>query len=359
VYKRQLLQEGKLLGVLLTISAASILLKPFRLHQPLTCIITGSNSVDATTASLIATSLFYKSDDIIMEGKITILNFDIIVSSLNSLPIVIDREAIINNSMDMRYIISSITLGGTTRAKKNQTLDFKEFRSNAFLITEATELDEIKRSGAAIRRILHLPVDKWEQFTSLFDINTFRPHELYAGCGVDYIRYAMLNLDKLRERFEQETKGFGTSYKEFTTIALNIYAGILLLEEFYSQYYKQQVYFTSLREKFEVLLKEAKIKFLLSQNKIVEALQLYLYNNLNRFGQIKKVGENYNGYKYDVIYKLTSKGMLGEYDLSTQTYYITTSGFKAIAKELGIEEKQLIDSLIKTCLLYTSPSPRD
>jgi len=45
------------------------------------------------------------------------------------------------------------------------------------------------------------------------------------------------------------------------------------------------------------------------------------------------------------VYK--RQDILGEYDTYTYTYYITTSGFRTIAKELGIEEEQLIDSFIK------------
>jgi len=256
VYK--LLQEGKLLGALLVISVSSILLKPFEL-QPLTCVITGSYDVDRTGASLIATSLFYKSDDIIMEGKVSSLQFDIMLSSLNSLPFVIDRNAIMNNSMDIRTIIFSVASGmGKTRATRNQTVDTKEFRSNAFLIADEHNLDGIKTSGAAFRRMLHLKVNKWEQFTSLFDINDLKPYEFYSGCGVDYIKYAMSNLDRLKERFEQETKNF---HGPFAPISLNIYAGIIMLEEFYTRYYNKQVSFTSLRKKVNDIIEKAKLTF--------------------------------------------------------------------------------------------------
>jgi len=345
VYK--LLQEGKLLGMLLVISSSSILLKPFKL-QPLTCIITGSYNVDRTGAALIATSLFYKSNDIIMEGKISSLQFDIMLSSLNSLPVVIDRNAIQNNSMDIKRIIHAVASGmGKLRATNKQTIDVKELRSNVFLIADVSDLKEIKTSGAAIRRMLHVNVDRWEQFTSLFDIDTFRPEELYSGCGVDYIKFTLTNLKTLKDRFEIETKDFGYKYKEFTPLALNIYAGIFLLEEFYKHYYKQQVSFEALREKFDTLLKEARITFLLVLNKFAEVLQQYLSNNYNRFGQVETVGNGYHDYKYNILYKPNVKNMLGEYNKTTGTYYITSKGFKIIAKELGIDEKVLHNALYK------------
>jgi len=345
VYK--LLQEGKLLGVLLVISVSSILLKPFEL-QPLTCIITGSYDVDRTGASLIATSLFYKSDDIIMEGRVSSLQFDIMLSSLNSLPFVVDKNAIENNSMNIRRIIHAVAAGmGKTRATKNQTIDTKELRSNVFLITDNSDVDELKTSGAAIRRMLHINVDKWEQFTSLFDINNFRPEELYSGCGVDYIRYTLENLDKLRTQFEQETKDFYKKYVELAPLALNIYAGIFFLEEFYKHYYKQQVSFEALRERFNNLLKEARITFLLVLNKFAEVLQQYLSNNYNRFGQIETVGDGCHGCKYNILYKPNLKNMIGEYNKTTGTYYITSKVFRIIAKELGIDEKVLHNALCK------------
>jgi uncharacterized protein (DUF927 family) len=86
---KALLQEGKLLGVLLTASTSLILIKPFNLPG-ITYIISGNSGAGKTTSSLIATSLFYYSDDVLMNAQTTKTGLELTISSLNSLPVLVD-----------------------------------------------------------------------------------------------------------------------------------------------------------------------------------------------------------------------------------------------------------------------------
>jgi len=346
-----LLREGKLLGVLLTISAASILLKPLRL-QPITCILAGNPGAGKTIASLIATSLFYRSDDILINADATKVGLELMLSSLNSLPFVIDEAALADTGITLKHTIFSVASGkGRTRGRKDLTVDTKDIISNVFWTTEISDIDDIKRSGA-FRRMLYLVVENWEQFTSLFDVKTYKPHRYYAGCGVDYIRYAIRNLDTLKNRFWDQTNDFGKKYSELAGLAGTIFAGIILLEDYYSLHELTAVEFTALRRTVEALLENAMKMFVLSRDDIVYQLQQYLYRNLHRFGQVDvEYDDNRQPRRksdgtpvYRVIYKPHTQ-MLGEYDRFTQTFYITADGFKTIAKELE-KERTILESAL-------------
>jgi len=343
-----ILNEGKLLGVLIAISAASILLKPLHL-QPLTCILAGNPGAGKTTASLIATSLFYKSDDILINADTTKVGFELMLSSLNSLPFVIDEGALADVGVSLKHTIFSVASGkGRTRGRKDLTVDTKDLISDVFWTTETSDIDEIKRSGA-FRRMLYIVVEKWEQFTSLFDVKTYKPNRYYSGCGVDYIRYAIRKLDTLRNRFWDQTNDFGKKYSELAGIAGTLYAGIILLEGYYLQHE-----FTALRKTVDALLESAKRLFISSKDDIIFTLQQYLYSNLYRFGQVD-VEYNEDGQprrKADntPIYRVVHKPhveSLGEYDKFTQTFYITLEGLKTIAKELEKERSILENALFK------------
>jgi len=350
VYK--LLDEGKLLGALLTVSAASILLKPLRL-QPVTCVLTGAPGAGKTIASLIATSLFYKSDEIFITAQTTKVGFELTLSSLNSLSFAIDEGALADIGISLKHIIFSVaSKRGRTRGRKDLTVDTTNIISNVFWTTETSDLDDIRRSGA-FRRVINFVVENWEQFTKLIDLEKEQlPNELYAGCGVDYIKFVLENLERIKNRFERETQGFGVKYKEITSIAETLYAGIILLEEFYTQYYniQQQIIFKELRREANNILDEVKRTFLSSKGDIVSELKQYLYANSNRLGVAEQVKDINGGFKY-VTKEPSSKEMLGEYDKTTKTYYITTSGFKTIAKELEKEKTILINALTKAGVL--------
>jgi hypothetical protein len=354
-----LLKEGKLLGVLLAISTASILLKPFEL-QPLTCILAGNPGAGKTVASLIATSLFYKSDNILITAKTTDTGIELMLAALNSLPIIIDEGSLADDAATtLKNLIFSVAAGkGKTRGKKDLSVETKDIISNVIWTTETTDIDGIKRSGA-FRRMLYIVVESWEQFTSLFDVKTYKPNRYYSGCGVDYIRYAIRNLDILRNVFWLQTNDFGEKYSELAGLAGTVYAGIILLEKYYSQK------FTALRQTVDTLLESAKRMFIASKDDILFAFQQYLYRNLHRFGQVD-VEYDDNGHPrmkadntpiYKVIWKPHTEA-LGEYDKFTQTFYITADGFKTIAKELEKERSILKSTLEKAGVISKSDNSR-
>jgi hypothetical protein len=354
-----LLKEGKLLGVLLAVSVASILLKPLHL-QPITCILAGNPGAGKTIASLIATSLFYKSDDILINADTTKVGFELMLSSLNSLPFVIDEAALADTGISLKHTIFSVASGkGRTRGKKDLTVDTKDLISNVFWTTETSDIDDIKRSGA-FRRMLYIVVESWEQFTSLFDVKTFKPNRFYSGCGVDYIRYAIRNLDALRSSFWDQANDFGKKYSELAGLAGTVYAGIILLEEYYLQ-----GEFTALRKTVDALLESAKRLFISSKDDILFAFQQYLYRNLHKFGQVDAEYDEDglprmkadNTPVYRIVYRPHVEA-LGEYDKFTQTFYITVEGFKTIAKELEKERSILENALFKAGVMSKSDNSR-
>jgi hypothetical protein len=341
-----LLKEGKLLGVLLTISAASILLKPFRL-QNITCVLGGNPSAGKTTASLIATSLFYKSDDLLINANTTKVGVELLLTALNSMPLLIDEGALQNYGADIKHLIFSIASGkGRTRGRKDLTVDTKDIKSNVFYTSETTDIDDVKRAGA-FRRMLYLVIEKWEDFTTLFNIKTYRPNRHYAGCGVDYIRFAIENLDTIEERFAIETEHFGVKYPDITGMAETLYAGIILLEQFYSERTGKSIIFTTLRQTIDDILEKAKETFVAAKVDIVFAFEQHLFNNLNRFGQVDfdKYRAEEGVPKLVLVYQPSGKEILGEYDRTTQTFLITKRGMEIIAKELERERTLLHKAL--------------
>jgi hypothetical protein len=363
----RLLTEGKLLSVLIAISVSSLFLKPFDL-QPITCVLSGNAGVGKTTAALIATSLFYKSDNILINASTTKTGVELMLSALKSLPFVVDESSLASDSVDLlRYLVFSVSSGkGKTRGKKDLTTDTKDLSSNVFWTTEVSDLDAIKRTGA-FRRVLNIIVEKWEQFTSVFDVKDFKPHKLYSGGGVFYIRFAESNLDYLRDRFLAETKDFGKIYGELAGIASTIYAGIIFLEEFYSVNIKKprQLVFEALRQKVNDLLKDAMRMFVASRDDVLLAVQQYLYSNIHRFGQVDIEYTEDGGPRrkadgtpiYRVVYKPHTQA-LGEYDLFTKTFYITTDGFKTIARELEKEKSILEKALINAGVMTKGDNSR-
>jgi len=354
-----ILNEGKLLGVLLSISAASILLKPLDL-QPITCVIAGNPASGKTTASLIATSLFYKSDTVLLTAGATKVGVELSLASLNSLPFVVDEGALADAAVNLKHLIFSVASGkGRTRGRKDLSVDTKDLISNVFYTTETTDIDEIRRAGA-YRRMLYLVIENWEQFTTVLKIDE-KPHKYYAGCGVDYIKHVMNSDALVRSKFSATLSD--DAYAELSGIASTIFAGVRLLEDFYEQFYKKKLPlgFEALRKTVRALLRDAKRIFISSRDDVVFALQQYLYSNLHRFGQVD-VDRNMDGVirkktdgtpLYKVIYRPHTES-LGEYDMSTQTYYITVEGFKTIAKELEKERSLLEEALYRAGVMTKS-----
>jgi Superfamily II helicase and inactivated derivatives len=152
----ELLREGKLLGVFLLISASSILLKPYNL-QPITCIIAGNPGVGKTTAALFATSLFYKSDKMITVTKATETGIELLLASLNSLPLLLDEGSLAaRTNISLQDLIFSVAAGkGKTRGRKDLTIDTKDIYSNLFWTSETTDIDDIKRAGAYRKDVIY------------------------------------------------------------------------------------------------------------------------------------------------------------------------------------------------------------
>jgi hypothetical protein len=67
-FVKALLREGKLLGVLLVASVSSLFIKPFGIPG-ITVILGGNSGAGKTTSCLIATSLFYYSDDVLINAQ--------------------------------------------------------------------------------------------------------------------------------------------------------------------------------------------------------------------------------------------------------------------------------------------------
>jgi hypothetical protein len=260
---------------------------------------------------------------------------------------VIDEGALADDAATvLKNLIFSVAASkGKTRGKKDLSVETKDIISNVFWTTETTDIDGIRRSGA-FRRMLYIVVESWEQFTSLFDVKTYKPNRYYSGCGVDYIRYAIRNLDTLRYVFWYQTNDFGEKYSELAGLAGTVYAGIIFLEKYYSQK------FTALRQTVDALLESAKRMFIASKDDILFAFQQYLYRNLHRFGQVdvEYVEDGQPRRKadgtpvYRVVYRPHVEA-LGEYDKFTQTFYITSEGIKTIARELE-KERSILESAL-------------
>jgi len=346
----KLLEEGKLLGVLLTISSSSILLKPLNL-QPFTVVITGNPGAGKTTAAKIATSLFYKSDEILLTPDTTKTGLELKLASLNSLSFVVDEGALAEDEELLKRLIFGVaSKKGRTRGKKDLSVETKDILSNVFWTSEVSDLDDIKRAGA-FRRVIHLTVKSWQDFTKIYDIDNTpqTPNELYSGCGVDYIKYAIENLAKIKDLFNKETKTFAIKYKEITGIARTVHAGIILLEEFYKAYYNLEQTFTfkELRKEVDKLLEDVRKTFIAAKDDVGFTLQQYLFKNEHRFLLFKKE-ENSN--RYIVVHRPTVE-KLGEYDITQGIYYITSDAFKTIAKELEKESTLLKDELVKAGIM--------
>jgi hypothetical protein len=333
---KDLLEEGKLLGVLLTASVSSIFIRPLNLPG-ITYIISGHSGAGKTTSSLIATSLFYYSDDVLINAQTTKTALELTISSLNSLPILVDEGALAGVNLTLNDLVFMVSSGkGKARGKKDLSVDFKELKSNVFWTTETTDIDELKRTGA-FRRMMYLLVSSWNDFTSLFKPED-RLNERFAGCGIDYIKYLIEHMEDIKKAFKEETQGFSSKYREITTIALNLHSGLILLEKFYN------TKFFELRKTIDKLLNEAKARFIDSRDNVVI--------------QFRDLIESITYQKFHVINdeegidkKISHNETYGEYDKAEGIYYLTSKGLKEIADKLGKNKQLLVRELEKAKVL--------
>jgi uncharacterized protein (DUF927 family) len=338
---KEILKEGKLLSVLLVASVSSLFIKPFNIPG-ITVIIAGNSGAGKTTSSLIATSLFYYSDDVLINAQSSKVGLELTISQLNSLPVLIDEGALAGFNLSLNDLVFMVNSGtGKTRGRKDLSIDFKELKSNVFWTTETTDIDNLKRTGA-FRRMLYLVVKSWSDFTSLFKPED-RINEQYAGCGVDYITYAIKHREDIKKVFKEETYSFSSKYREITTIGLNLYSGLILLEKFYD------TKFYALRKTIDKILDDAKAMFIENKENVVQMFKDFLIANTTlRFHMV-----NANGV---IGEKLSNRDIWGEYDANTQTYYILASSFKEIVKELGKERNLLMEELFKAGVLKNKKS---
>jgi hypothetical protein len=332
-FVKAFLTEGKLLGVLLVASVSSLFIKPFGIPG-ITVIVAGHSGAGKTTSCLIATSLFYYSDDVLINAQTTRTGLELTISNLNSLPILVDEGALAFD-LSLNDLVFMVNAGvGKARGRKDLSVDFKELKSNVFWTTETTDIDNLRRTGA-FRRMLYLVVKSWNDLTEILETG-HRINEEYAGCGVDYIKYAIEHMGDIKKAFKQETEDFSSKYKEITPIALNLYSGLVLLEKFYN------ARFDSLRETINKVLDEAKALFIENKENVVEKLKEFLnkwlhihFHVLHPDGKIERAKQE----------------AWGEYDLDEGVYYIRNDSWSEIARRLGKERKLLTKELKEAGLL--------
>jgi len=341
---KAILEEGKLLAVLLTASASSLVLKPFKIPG-VTYVISGNPGAGKTMSALIATSLFYFSDDHLMDAQTTKVGLELMIASMNSLPVLIDEAALLGVNYTLQDLIFMVSSGkGKTRGKKDLSLDFKHLKSNIFWTTETTDIDELRRSGA-FRRMLYIVAKSFNDFTDLFDAKE-RINEKYAGCGIDYIRFLIEHMEDVQKAFKEQTQKLLNEYGDIAIIVLNLYGGLTLLEAYYN------TKFTALRKTINKLLAEAKTRFINSRDNVVIQVQDYLESiAYQKFHIIDKNSED------EIEIKPTRGEALGEYDKINGIYYVTGKGIKEIADKLGKNRYLLLDELEKAKVLIGRNEP--
>jgi hypothetical protein len=333
-FVKALLREGKLLGALLVASVSSLFIKPFGIPG-ITVIVAGNSGAGKTTSCLVATSLFYYSDDTLINAQTTKTGLELTISSLNSLPILIDEGALAGFNLSLSDLVFMVSSGtGKTRGRKDLSVDFKELKSNVFWTTETTDIDEMKRTGA-FRRMLYLVVKSWNDLTEILEAG-HRLNEEYAGCGVDYIKYAIEHMEEVKKTFKEETEDFSSKYREITPIALNLYSGLILLEKFYN------TRFDSLRETINKVLDNAKALFIENKENVVEKLKEFL----NRYLYI-----HFHIIQNDGKIEKAKQESWGEYDLDKRVYYIRNESWNEIVRRLEKERKLLTKELKEAGLL--------
>jgi hypothetical protein len=334
-FVKALLREGKLLGVLLVASVSSLFIKPFN-TAGITVILGGNSGAGKTTSSLIATSLFYYSDDVLLNAQTTKTGLELTISSLNSLPVLVDEGALAGFNLSLNDLVFMISSGtGKTRGRKDLSVDFKELKSNVFWTTETTDIDELRRTGA-FRRMLYLVIKSWNDLTGILEIEN-RINEQYSGCGIDYIQYLIEHMEDVRKAFKEETKDFSTKYREITTIALNLYSGLILLEKFYG------TKFNHLRKTIDKVLDDAKMLFIENKENVEEKLKEFL----NKYLHI-----HFHVIHPDGRIERAKQEAWGEYDLKEAVFYIRNDSWSEIVRKLE-KERKLITKELKDAGLLT------
>jgi len=334
---KSILEEGKLLAVLIVASVSSLFIKPFRLPG-VTIIISGTSSAGKTTSALIATSLFYFSDDILLNAQTSKVGVELTIASLNSLPILVDEGSLADINFSLENLIFMVSSGrGKARGRRDLTVDFKELKSNIFWTTEKTDIDELRKTGA-FRRTLYLLVSTWDDLTSLFQSDD-RINEQYAGAGVDYIKFLIDHMEEIKEAFKEQTQELKAKYKEIATIALNLYSGLILLEAFYN------TKFYELRKTINKLLFQAKARFIDSRDNV--AIQFRDYIESVTYKRFHVISEEDGEQRERIAYNET----WGEYDKIAGIYYLNAKGLKEIADELGKNKQLLLKELEKAGVL--------
>jgi len=335
---KAVLMEGKLLAVLMLVSASSLSIKLFNIPG-VTYVISGTSGAGKTTASLIATSLFYYSNDHLIDAHNTKTGLELLIASLNSLPVLVDEAALAGVNYTLNDLIFMISSGkGKGRGRKDLTVDFKDLKSNVFWTTETTDINELRRSGA-FRRMLYLVIESWNDFTSLFKRED-RINEQYAGCGIDYIQYLIAHKEEIQKAFEEQKKKLNREYIDIAMIVLNIYSGLILLEAFYN------TKFYNLRKTIDKLLNEAKRRFIDSRDNIV--IQLMDFLESITYQKFHIIDKKANG---ELVIETSRNEVYGEYDKSEGIYYIIGKSLDEIANKLGKNRLILIKELEKAGVL--------
>ena len=128
-------------------------------------------------------------------------------------------------------------------------------------------------------------------------------------------------------------------YKDITTIALNLYSGLILLEAFYN------TKFYELRKTINKLLNEAKARFIDSRDNVVIQFRDYIESVTYKYFHV--ISEEDGEQRERIAYNET----WGEYDKTTGVYYLNAKGLKEIADELGKNKQLLLKELEKANVL--------
>jgi len=337
-----LLQEGRYLGLMLVASVSSILISPLLL-QPLTFIITGTAGVGKTTSSLFACSPFYLSNDVLITANTTKVALELMLSSLNSLPLLIDEGAM-KTSLDLQDMVFTISGGkGKARGTKTLSVNLYDLQSNVFYTSETTDIDEIRRAGA-FRRIIHLSVDRRELLTNRTDIDKKLLNKV-AGCGIDYINYAVQNINNIKQNYQPAIDSIAVEYEELFEVARNMYAGLVFLEEYYN------TQFHNLRKLIDHVLKKSLYMFTRIKQNAIDDFFSYINANYMRFAVVKEINrydKEGNIIGTDEIIERYPNGMkeaLGEHNIKENKLYITAKAMTEIAKEIEKDRNLLIEEL--------------
>ena len=311
-FVRETLREGKYLGVLYVCAFIGPLLKLLNI-EPFVVAITGESKAGKSTATQLATQLFYKNIPAIANGLQTRNSWEFHLKGFRDMPFLFDELTLMDDEM-VEFVAFAVHSGyGKSRGSVDKRVDRIMIRSVVLVNAERFPYSAIKNAGAH-RRVLRMTVTKREDITNLF-INERIKNAV--GFGFELIDFAKKVLEEDKDIIDQ-------NFGHLQPIHRALETALYIFEKYYGET------FDNTRYTIDQLIIEQETKFAEENNHVQKFLD-----------KVKEdISANAGVYYGSGRYKGDDKNIRGKIEKSPDgrvIVYLTSATFNELLKENGKE----------------------